>query len=252
MFTRTFLSLAFTLVVCAALSTSADAQATRTWVSGVGDDVNPCSRTAPCKTFAGAISKTAKSGEINCLDAGGYGAVTITKSITIDCTGTSGSILAALVTGVKINGAGAVVRLRGLHINGVGTGQNGVTVTVADKVFIENSVIDGFINHGVEVENATNVKVFVNNCSIRNNAGFAIGGVPAGQTGIWVSNSQLAGSQIGVSAGTNVTFWLSSNSITFNINGLTAQKGGNIISFGNNSIDGNESNGTPTSTAALR
>src|SRR3569833_3224253 len=64
------------------------AQATRTWVSGTGDDANPCSRTAPCKTFAGAISKTAAGGEINCIDTGGYGAVTITKSITIDCTST--------------------------------------------------------------------------------------------------------------------------------------------------------------------
>ena len=61
----------------------AQAQATRTWVSGVGDDVNPCSRTAPCKTFAGAISKTANGGEIDCLDPGGYGTLTITKSITV-------------------------------------------------------------------------------------------------------------------------------------------------------------------------
>jgi hypothetical protein len=62
----------------------AQAQATRTWVSGVGDDANPCSRTAPCKTFAGAISKTAPGGEIDALDPGGFGALTITKSITID------------------------------------------------------------------------------------------------------------------------------------------------------------------------
>src|SRR5689334_23633216 len=79
------------------------AQATRTWVSGVGDDVNPCSRTAPCKTFAGAISKTATNGEINCLDQAGFGAVTITKSITIDCTGNIGGILAAGTNGVIIN-----------------------------------------------------------------------------------------------------------------------------------------------------
>ena len=96
----------------------ASAQATRTWVSGVGDDVNPCSRTAPCKTFAGAISKTAAGGEINCLDPGGFGAVTITKSITIDCTGTLGGILASSTTGVIVNGAGAIVNLRGLEING--------------------------------------------------------------------------------------------------------------------------------------
>src|SRR3954471_20910710 len=94
----------------------ARAQATRTWVSGVGDDVNPCSRTAPCKTFAGAISKTSAGGEINCVDPAGFGAGTITKSITIDCTGTFGSILAiGGVSGVVVNGAAAVVKLRGLQ-----------------------------------------------------------------------------------------------------------------------------------------
>ena len=62
----------------------ASAQASRTWVSGVGDDANPCSRTAPCKTFAGAISKTSVGGEIDALDPGGFGAVTITKAITLD------------------------------------------------------------------------------------------------------------------------------------------------------------------------
>ena len=83
------------VILVLATCTLVQAQATRTWVSGVGDDVNPCSRTAPCKTFAGAISKTATNGEINCLDPAGYGAVTVTKSITIDCEDTQGSILAA-------------------------------------------------------------------------------------------------------------------------------------------------------------
>src|SRR5438093_8689825 len=98
-----------------AFASMAQAQATRTWVSGVGDDVNPCSRTAPCKTFAGAISKTAAHGEIDVLDPGGFGAVTITKSITIDATPFAGGILAALTNGVNVNaGAGDVVTLRGL------------------------------------------------------------------------------------------------------------------------------------------
>src|SRR6186997_2083351 len=81
------------------------AQATRTWVSGVGDDANPCSRTAPCKTYAGAISKTAKDGEISTLDPGGFGAVTITKSIYINGTHGAGygSILNPSVNGVIIN-----------------------------------------------------------------------------------------------------------------------------------------------------
>src|SRR5438309_2453304 len=92
------------LVACALGSPLAFAQATRTWVSGVGDDANPCSRTAPCKTFAGAISKTAKDGEIDALDPGGFGAVTVTKSITIDGspTGAAG-VLNALTNGVIIN-----------------------------------------------------------------------------------------------------------------------------------------------------
>src|SRR3954468_9898949 len=107
-------------------SAPASAQATRTWVSGVGDDVNPCSRTAPCKTFAGAISKTAAGGEINCLDPGGFGTLNVTKSITIDCIGTNGSVLAANVNGFIINGAGIIVTLRNLTINGAGNAPNNI------------------------------------------------------------------------------------------------------------------------------
>src|ERR1700758_2394865 len=86
-------------------SAPAHAQASRTWVSGVGDDANPCSRTAPCKTFAGAISKTAAFGEIDCLDPGGFGAVTITKSITLNCSSTIGSVLVAGTNGIVISAA---------------------------------------------------------------------------------------------------------------------------------------------------
>src|ERR1700724_3262996 len=90
------------LLVVVFQMTPAQAQALRTWVSGVGDDANPCSRTAPCKTFAGAISKTALNGEIDCLDPGGFGAVTITKSITIDCHATFGSILNSGTNAINI------------------------------------------------------------------------------------------------------------------------------------------------------
>jgi hypothetical protein len=94
-------------------ATSANAQATRTWVSGVGDDANPCSRTAPCKTFAGAISKTAAGGEINCIDAGGFGAVTITKSMTIDCANVEAGVLVSGTNGIIVNaGVGGVVTRR--------------------------------------------------------------------------------------------------------------------------------------------
>src|SRR6476661_7240666 len=105
-------------------ASGAFAQATRTWVSGVGDDVNPCSRTAPCKTFAGAISKTAPGGEISVLDPGGFGAITITKSITINGTGTLAGILSAGTNGVNVNDSATgtpnsiIVVLRDISING--------------------------------------------------------------------------------------------------------------------------------------
>src|SRR5438477_1873831 len=127
-----------------AFASMAQAQATRTWVSGVGDDANPCSRTAPCKTFAGAISKTADAGEIDCIDPGGFGAVTITKSITIDGGGTFASILASGTTGVNVNDSGSgapntkIVQLRNLSINGGGTGFNGINFTSARALYIEN------------------------------------------------------------------------------------------------------------------
>jgi hypothetical protein len=131
------LTFAATLLVLALQAVPAHAQATRTWVSGVGDDANPCSRTAPCKTFAGAISKTAANGEINCIDPGGFGAVTITKSITIDCGATFGSVLAALTNGININAAGINVTLRNIEIQGVVTGLVGINFIAGASLRVE-------------------------------------------------------------------------------------------------------------------
>lgn len=158
----------------------AAAQATRTWISGVGDDVNPCSRTAPCKTFAGAISKTAAGGEIDCLDPGGFGTVTITKSITLDCRETEGSILASGTSGINVNGANIVVIVRGLSINGAGTtpGTYGIHVFQAQSVTVEDTYIFGFgsgAGRGISVDTtSSNVQLFVNNTTINNNTGGGI------------------------------------------------------------------------------
>jgi hypothetical protein len=145
--TRTLLKAVPALVLLAlALPSSASAQATRTWVSGVGDDANPCSRTAPCKTFAGAISKTANGGEINCLDPGGFGGVTITKSLTIKCHYTEGGVLVSGTNAIVINATATdTVTLRGLDINGIGTGAqtslSGIKVLSAAKVnIIDNEI----------------------------------------------------------------------------------------------------------------
>src|SRR6185295_13986560 len=113
----------------------AQAQASRTWVSGVGDDANPCSRTAPCKTFPGAISKTAAKGEINVLDPGGFGAVTITKAMTIVSESFHSGVHAPGINGVIINaGANDTVVLRGLNLDGLGSGVAGIKVLKAGAV----------------------------------------------------------------------------------------------------------------------
>src|SRR2546423_7355935 len=113
------LAIASAILVPALATAPAYAQATRTWVSGVGDDVNPCSRTAPCKTFAGAISKTAAGGIINCLDPAGYGAVTINKAITIQCEEETGHVLANGTNAINVIAAASdIVILRGLTIEG--------------------------------------------------------------------------------------------------------------------------------------
>src|SRR3954467_6976195 len=142
------------LLTMCVLSSPARAQATRTWVSGVGDDANPCSRTAPCKTFAGAISKTAASGEINCLDPAGYGAVTITKSISIICYHTLGGILSAGTTGVIINALSSDrVILKGLDINGVNTGVSGIRVLSVGALTVEDTTIANVTQWGIQINN---------------------------------------------------------------------------------------------------
>ena len=164
--------------------TPASAQATRTWVSGVGDDANPCSRTAPCKTFAGAISKTATAGEINCLDPGGFGTLTITKSIGVVCHGTLGSVLASGVPGMTVNGAGAVVILDGLELEGIagGTsvaGTTGLNIIQAARVIVKNTTIRRFANAGISVASTNNTAVTVYDSSILLNGGGGISIAPA-------------------------------------------------------------------------
>src|SRR5713101_1910742 len=142
------------LVAFAVGTTTAYGQASRTWVSGVGDDANPCSRTAPCKTWAGAISKTAPGGEIDALDPGGFGAVTITKGITLD--GGGGQVASVLVSGtngivVQANASTDVVILRNLRINGISSGINGIQFNSGKALIVENCYIFGFTQNGIDI-----------------------------------------------------------------------------------------------------
>jgi hypothetical protein len=218
---RVLIVIAFTLGVYSL----AQAQATRTWVSGVGDDVNPCSRTAPCKTFAGAISKTAANGEIDCIDPGGFGAVTITKGITIDGGGTFGSILASLTNGIIINDAAspptAVVTIRNISINGAGNGLDGIRILKAKTVHVENVEIFGFTGDGIEAaisQIATGGTVaFFDDVDIRSMSGAASVGFKLSSPGAFLahfSNCRVQRVPTGIQAGNNSFIFVRNSEIT--------------------------------------
>ncbi len=239
-----------------ALATVAQAQS-RTWVSGVGDDLNPCSRTAPCKTFAGAINKTAKDGEISVLDPGGYGAVTITKSIYINGTHGAGygSILNSLVNGViinitDVNDVRKAVRLRALDINGVSTGINGVSILSANNVWVEDSVIDGNTGNGttsgigIRLASAASCNLYVMDTVIHKNVtgirvtattGFAVANI---------RNTNIEGNTTGLDVNTNgfatvqdTRFAANSTNGVVTANGATATLRDNIFSNNGTAIN---------------
>lgn len=247
---------AFAIMLCA-LAPSASAQATRTWVSGVGDDVNPCSRTAPCKTFAGAISKTAEGGEIDALDSGGFGAVTITKAITIDGLGAQASILNSGSNGVNVSaGADDDVILRNLSIIGSGavaacpwTGLSGIRVNSARTLRVENVTINNQLI-GIEIlATGTNPDIFfdllLNNVNISNTCSFGIKSAPAAghPVRLAVNDSTISNANVAFRAEAGTEAWVTGSNIFLNNVGLDTSAGGVIHSLGDNQVAGNASNG---------
>jgi hypothetical protein len=213
--TRLSVHVLLCLLMMLAVSAAAHAQATRTWVSGVGDDANPCSRTAPCKTFAGAISKTAAGGEINVLDPGGFGAVTITKSITISSESFEAGVLVSGTNGIIVNAANTDrVVLRGLDIEGLGTGLAGIKVLAAGSVHVEKCVINNFTQLGIDFQPASATtstsQLFVSDTIIRNNNGASSGGIrvrPGANVTAkaMIENVQLRNNSFGLRADDNAT-----------------------------------------------
>jgi hypothetical protein len=212
-------------------SAPAQAQATRTWVSGVGDDANPCSRTAPCKTFAGAISKTAAAGEINCLDPGGFGGVTITKSITLNCHEIMGSILVSGTPGITINAQPADrVILRNLQIQGINSGTIGVRILAAAAVSIEDCVITQFAQQGIsDGRTAGSTKLFIRNTVVSHNAGTGIGLGAANGSNTEIENTSSINNLFGVAATSGNNVMVRRSVFSGNTNsGVEADAGGQI------------------------
>ena len=314
-----FLTLALASCLGALVATPVAAQATRTWVSGVGDDANPCSRTAPCKTFAGAISKTAPSGIINCMDAGGFGGLTINKAITVDCESVEAGILAAFTNGVVVNaGANDAVTLRGLDIDGVGNGLVGIQFNSGGALHVQNCVISNFragnatgirfstsgaselsVSHSVITHNGTGATgagiqvqpvgagsalVTLRDVRIENNpVGFRadsagtsgrtvasiVDSVAAGNTFHgFVALTPVAGAPVTLmldhatsannlqegirSVGPTSIILMGHSTIVGNGTGVVFSGGGQVLSYGNNRIDGNVANGANPPTTPHR
>ncbi|MBW7973498.1 hypothetical protein [Bradyrhizobium sp. BR 10289] len=292
----------FALVCVLTLLTAnhANAQATRTWVSGVGDDVNPCSRTAPCKTFAGAISKTAAGGEINCLDPGAYGSVTITKSMSIYCDIGTAGVLHSATNGIVINASATdSVYLEGLDINGApptAPGLIGISFLQGASLHVKNTRIHDQTGspsgHGIAFTPTNSAKLIVENVTITN-TGAGAGGAAilvnpgAGASAFaLISKSHLHRGNFGVvgdssggatginivvrdtvangfantaflTTGSNIGMLVKESAATASGTGLSASPGttirvgasiitgngtsvsGNVLSFGDNQINGN-------------
>jgi hypothetical protein len=276
--------------------------ATRTWVSGVGSDQNPCSRTAPCKTFAGALANTSAGGQINVIDAGAYGSVTITQSVTIDASESFAGVLTGDgVSGIIVNaGVDDVVVLRGLTISGNGLGTDGIRFVAGKRLHVEDCRIFGFTQRGIFFAPKDKSQLLVKDTIIRENAQAGIlvqpeGGaasvsidhvrLEANQNGLSVldasqatvrdsvmannssngvlaiasaagapevvmescitTNNGLGGIKTSGAGGNTATVQISNVTVTHNDTGLLTGAGGQVVSYTNNTIAANKTDGAP-------
>jgi hypothetical protein len=232
---RTLLALAAVLL----LGTSvAFAQATRTWISGVGDDENPCSRTAPCLTFAGAIDKTAAGGEISVLDPGDYGSVTITKSITLNGAGKAAGILVSCLNGITIDaGPADIVKLLHLQIDGFGTAAVGIQFNSGAALIVDDVFVQGFAS-GIEVYAG---KTTVGDSLITQSSSI---GVNVRGGALALENTILTANNVAAQATGSGTLRLSNTSLYNNLSGLGCG-GGGLLTAGNNRKAGNSGGVVP-------
>ena len=296
-------SVVFTLLVSVVCS-AAPLPSNRTFVSTTGDDTNPCSKTSPCRTFAGAFAKTPVGGEIDVLDSGDFGPVTINQSVSIIASGVVAGI--QVTSGDAIDITGGVVILKGLTLDGVGQGASGIRVTAVSQLLIQDCAINNFTVIGLDYNSGFNSSVLVvKNTSFQNNMATGHGGVGGvylhpqsfgvralfegvlienNSTGfraddlsfVTIRNSQIVSNNLKGISVTSTSFAATAiiencvvshnqgNGITSNggistvtisnvtvaLNGgsgIRATGSGVLLSYGNNRIFGNSTDGVPTS-----
>jgi len=271
------------LLGAAVLAPAAEAQSTRTFVASYGDDAQPCSRTAPCRTFATAFDRTATNGEIDVIDTGSYGPITITRAMKLRGRGTIAGVIVNAGSAITVNaGASDRVAISGLDINGLTTATNGIRVLQAGKVTVDDVQIFGFTYAGVDFEPANagarlavTHSILYDNRSSTGATGSAVVVQPAGvgtaratvsdtemhhndfgvaasgttqEAVINVTRSTISDSIAGVfSNGASALVRLSATDVLDSQFGLFYGNGAQVVSSGNNNVNGNGTNGTPTS-----
>ena len=248
----------FAAALVMGFSTAAFAQATRTWVSGTGADANPCSRTAPCQTFAGALIKTATHGEISALDPGGFGTININKGITLNGTGTLASILAAGTTGVIVNAPTTdTVIVRDVSINGANTGTNGVRYLAGKALTLDHVWIHGFngaTGRGVDMNLTNNGNLRIIDSRILN---VLEDGVRA-NTSLGIAEAMIENTHIadcggdGIEVLANARVNVSNSRMVHNINGVNSTGANSQTNLDDVYVSNNSTAGLRASASSIR
>jgi hypothetical protein len=234
----------------------AQAQTFRAWVSAFGDDLSPtCSLIAPCKTFAGAISKVTTGGEINCLNAAGYGQLTIAKSITVDCREVYGSVQATSGAGITVNGMGTAIKvtLRNLNISGNGVGTRGINIIGAGEVHIEDVMITGFTQQAIaDVRPAGFSNILsVKNSTLRNNGGAGISAAAIGNSSTIIDNLHSVSNGYGVAVATGNKVIINRSIMSANITAGVQGDSGSQVAVNNSVVSYNPSGVNTSGTTWL-
>ncbi len=270
----------------------------RTYVSGTGNDSNPCLASWPCQTFQAALALTVAGGEIYVLDSANYGAVTINKAVSITSEGAMAGVLATSGAGITIAaGAGDVINLRGLDIDGGGSGGVGIQFSSGQSLNIQKSAVRGFQNSGISFAPNGPGKLFITDTTVTNKANNGISvtssgsavsaainrvtasrngtgilayggnasvtiidtvagnnsyGIGASSSAVMVRNSTVSNNAIGIAADQAAIVRVGQSTVTANGTGWQATNGGQVVSYSNNNVAGNTTDGTVTSTVALQ
>jgi hypothetical protein len=223
----------------------ANALVTRTWVSAVGDDANPCSRTAPCKTFAGAIANTSPGGEISVMDSGGFGQVNITKAITINGEGHLASVLGGSGSAITVAaGAGDQVILRNLSLNGAAGGSNGVHISsgnvTIDKCFIYGFTTGFFGGIGINVAATATTQVDIRDTNITGSSHGVLAQATGGSAVMSLDNVRVNNAiGYGVGAISGGVFITIRNSFVRNAAGAGIHTSGGVINLNHSELANN-------------